>query len=258
MAVCARARDDAAMAQARDHWCSCAGWDMTTASCGESLAQIFVRSGRLDPAWLQELTQAASNEVIAWVKRERPDLLPMPNAWQLADLRALALRVPAPPGYTMPAGASETAFKNFERRTGLQLTAQFRAWLAEINGAMIGPGGLFGVREPSDFLSIEKCLRMYPKWRELGWVPVASDGTGNYWVTAPGPGRSDGWVAFIDTHLDPDAFERYAASTVFRFLGFLLESELGNRGWPGNKEYVLARDPGLLSVPEALAPWRRR
>ena len=123
-------------------------------------------------------------------KRERPDLLPMPNAWQLADLRALALRVPAPPGYTMPAGASETAFKNFERRTGLQLTAPFRAWLAEINGAMIGPGGLFGVREPSDFLSIEKCLRMYPKWRELGWVPVASDGTGNYWVTAPGPGRS--------------------------------------------------------------------
>ena len=42
--------------------------ELVAASCGESLAQIFVRSGRLDPAWLQELTKAASNEVIAWVQ----------------------------------------------------------------------------------------------------------------------------------------------------------------------------------------------
>jgi hypothetical protein len=49
---------------------------IVVASCGESLAQIFVRSGRLDPAWLHELTPIALNEVIPWVRRERPDLLP--------------------------------------------------------------------------------------------------------------------------------------------------------------------------------------
>jgi SMI1/KNR4 family protein SUKH-1 len=171
---------------------------------------------------------------------------------------SLALRVPAPPGYTLPGGASEEELNDFEARTVLPIAVQLRAWLVEVNGAMIGPGGLLGVRGPRDFLSIDNCLRMYPEWRELGWVPIASDGTGNYWVTLPGPDGSDGWVAFIDTHLDPEAINDYAASTVFRFLGFLLESELGNRGWPGNRKYVLARDPGLSSVPDSLVPWRWR
>jgi hypothetical protein len=50
--------------------------ELVVASCGESLAQIFVRSGQLNPAWLHELAPVALNEVIPWVRRERPDLLP--------------------------------------------------------------------------------------------------------------------------------------------------------------------------------------
>jgi hypothetical protein len=49
--------------------------ELVLASSGESLAQIFVRSGRLDPAWLHELTSVALHEVIGWVIRARPDLL---------------------------------------------------------------------------------------------------------------------------------------------------------------------------------------
>jgi cell wall assembly regulator SMI1 len=174
---------------------------------------------------------------------------------QPEDLRTLAGRAPTPPGYRLPSGASEQELRDFESRTGLEIPAQFRTWLAQVNGAMLGPGGLFGVRESSDPLSIERYVKIFPVWRELGWVPIASDGVGNYWVTAPGPDGSGGWVAFIDVHLDPGTIGNYAASTVFRFLSFLLNAELGEQGWPQNREYVLDRDPGLFDIPDSLAPW---
>jgi hypothetical protein len=49
--------------------------ESVVASSGESLAQIIVRTGRLDPRWIRRLAPAALNEVIPWVTRERPDLL---------------------------------------------------------------------------------------------------------------------------------------------------------------------------------------
>jgi hypothetical protein len=94
---------------------------------------------------------------------------------------------------------------------------------------MVGPGGLFGVCEAKDPLSIEGCLKIFPEWSRLGWVPIASDGVGDYWVTAPGTESSPGWVAFVDVHKDPETIDRYAASSVFHFLDFLLSAELGDK-----------------------------
>ena len=42
---------------------------------GESLAEIALRSGRLDEAWLEGLVPTARRELIEWVRRERPDFL---------------------------------------------------------------------------------------------------------------------------------------------------------------------------------------
>jgi hypothetical protein len=71
-----RSNDDAALT-ALLHVASDPGEDeLVLASGGESLAQIFIRSGRLDPAWLHELTPVALHEVIPWIRRVRPDLLP--------------------------------------------------------------------------------------------------------------------------------------------------------------------------------------
>jgi len=78
--------DDAALTALLQIASDPAEHDLVVASCGESLARIFVRSGRLDPAWLHDLTPVALNEVIPWVGRERPDLLPVPNDWRLEDL----------------------------------------------------------------------------------------------------------------------------------------------------------------------------
>jgi hypothetical protein len=171
-------------------------------------------------------------------------------------LIALARRVPMPPEYQLPAGASEHEIGTFETCVGLKVPSQLRAWLEKVNGAMAGPGGLFGARGATDFLSIEKYLKIFPAWRRLGWLPIASDGLGNYWVVVPGPDGSAGWVAFIDVHSDPEAIDYYAASTVFRFLGFLLNSELGEQGWPRTRQYVVEHDHGMENVPESLSPWR--
>lgn len=68
--------DEAAACSALLHVASDPAEDeLVVASCGESLAQIFVRTGRLDHAWLNRLTPIALNEVITCVRRERPDLL---------------------------------------------------------------------------------------------------------------------------------------------------------------------------------------
>jgi hypothetical protein len=71
-----RSNDDAALT-ALLHVASDPGEeDLVQASSGESLARIFVRTGRLNPAWLHELTPVALHEVIPWVRRARPELLP--------------------------------------------------------------------------------------------------------------------------------------------------------------------------------------
>jgi hypothetical protein len=75
-------------------------------------------------------------------------------------------------------------------------------------------------------------------------------------VVAAGPDGSDGWVAFIDVHSDLGSIGYYAASTVFRFMNFLLRAELGEQGWPRSREYVLERDPALERAPDSLTPWR--
>jgi hypothetical protein len=172
-------------------------------------------------------------------------------------LLVAARSAPAPPGYELPGGADDETLDGFERRTGLLLPAALRAWWGAVNGALIGPGGLFGVRDPDDNLSAEGCLRLYPHWLSAGWIPIAGNGLGDHWVTAPGPRGDEGWVAFIDCHDDPHRISSYVASDVLRFLRFLLAAEQGERRWPSDRAYVMALDPALAEVPASLAPWGR-
>jgi len=68
--------DDPSVIEALVRVASDASDDETVvATCGESLAEICVRSGFLDSAWLTALRPEALNELIPWVRRERPDLL---------------------------------------------------------------------------------------------------------------------------------------------------------------------------------------
>jgi hypothetical protein len=45
------------------------------ASCGESLAQIAIRTGHFDPAWPDQLAPSAARELLGTVRAERLELL---------------------------------------------------------------------------------------------------------------------------------------------------------------------------------------
>ena len=55
---------------------------------------------------------------------------------------------------------------------------------------------------------------------QLGWLPVAGDGCGNYYVL-----REDGTVGFVDTMQDPGKIDRQAASGLLWFMIGLLEHD---------------------------------
>lgn len=176
----------------------------------------------------------------------------------IEELMELTRQTPTPPGQHLT-GASEAEITGLENDVGRALSRGFRRWLRAVNGAMLGPGGVFGIRDRRDFLSIKKYLAIYPEWQSLGWLPIASDGVGNYWVAVPhGPDGTPDWVAFVDTHEDPASVDRYVASSVLRFIKFLLESELGETRWPGDRGYDIEHDPALVAAPEDKAAWSPR
>jgi hypothetical protein len=61
---------------------------------------------------------------------------------------------------------------------------------------------------------------IFPQWRALGWLPVASDGCGNYYVLA-----KDGTVGFVETMSDPSRINRHAASGLLSFMTDLLTAD---------------------------------
>lgn len=176
----------------------------------------------------------------------------------ITDLINLARRAPSPPGQELT-GASEMEIQSLENEIGRTLSPGFRQWLSVVNGAMLGPGGIFGIRNSRDVLSITEYLDLFPEWKSAGWIPIAGDGLGNYWVVVPqGPDGGPDWVAFVDVHEDPATVDRYFASSVPRFIEFLLKSELGETRWPADREYDLEQDPPLSAAPAEKGPWSPR
>jgi len=169
-----------------------------------------------------------------------------------AEVKRLIVQVPAPPNEQAAAGTTGDAISAFERRTGLVVPASLAEWLRFANGACVGPGGLLGIRPQRASLDIEGVLRSYPLWKENGWIPVASDGCGNYYVVNT---RETDVVYFIDTASNMHRLSYAVSSGHWRFLWFLLARELGNKGWPFSKEYVLSIDPEILKCTSAPLPW---
>ena len=169
------------------------------------------------------------------------------------ELKQLVFQVPSPPNEQLPRGATEEAVSAFEGRTGLAVPARLREWLRFINGPCIGPGGLLGIGTHRSSLDIEEVLRWYPRWRDNGWIPVAADGCGNYYVL--NTKESGSAVYFVDTALDADHLAYVVGSNLWRFLWFILKAESGARDWPFSKEYVLSHDPDIARCASAPVPW---
>lgn len=161
------------------------------------------------------------------------------SAGEFARVRGLLARTP---GVGPWAGASPERIAGLEAAVGHTLPAALRAWLAECDGVIAGPGSIYGVDE------IVELLGLLPEWRDRGWVLVANDGCGDHYVVD----AASGTVFFVD-QADLDVAAYAVGSGLSVFLEFLLESELGERRWPFDASYVLDRDPALAAATPL--PW---
>ena len=166
-------------------------------------------------------------------------------------------QVPLPPEVEPPRGARPEQLDDLERRIGFSIPASLRHWLSLCNGYIGGPGGLYGACPDHDSLDIAARLDSWPEWRASRWVPVAGDGCGNpYVLDVAAGGPLPDIVYFIDCGHDPYALDYAVGSSIPHFLTFLLERELGAKGWPFEREYFLARDPDAASIDAHYVPWK--
>jgi hypothetical protein len=143
-----------------------------------------------------------------------------PGGDGMGTLRTLVAGAVRPPGMGPPGGASPEQLAALAGWLGQRLPAALAAWLSVCNGAVIGPGGVFGQRPDFRSHDIVSVLEAYPAWQQQGWIPVAGDGCGNYYILT-----ASGTVAFIDTMLDPDTLASQSAPDLGSFMTALLAAD---------------------------------
>jgi cell wall assembly regulator SMI1 len=170
---------------------------------------------------------------------------------EMRAVEKLLLRI-TPRKVELPDGATDEELDAFVARTGIVLPESLRAWLKVCNGAPV-VAGLFGVKPVKEHLDIEHIYSFCPEWRLKGWIPVSSDGCGNYFLIVPTRGQFP--VVFIDTIANPDAPTYIVASDMIRFLYGLFEDALKDTGWPCDEDVVLERDPEIATFTEFRKCW---
>lgn len=164
----------------------------------------------------------------------------------MTEVMELVQRAPHPPEKPLAAGISPNVLAAAERRIGMRLPGAVRRWLLRTNGPLVGPGGFCGIWRSERSLDIERLVSEHPVWRRNGWIPVASDGCGNYYLTLNG--EDDPPVGFWEATCS-DNVSYVVASSFLLFIRLLLEKESGKHlRWPFSLAETQALDPGLLSL----------
>jgi len=172
----------------------------------------------------------------------------------------LLKRLPMPAESSLAPGASNEAIELFSRRTGIVLPEDVREWLRLTNAPLVGYCALLGIGVED---GIEEILDRYPEWKQRYWLPIATDGCGNYYVVPTKRDFGEGFpVLFIDTMADRNSPAYIVASDIGRFLLFFFEDQLkdhsltfNTESWPFNKEQVTKEDPAIVKFKNVRLPW---
>ena len=174
------------------------------------------------------------------------------------DLERIAtqLRLVRTPDGRAEHGASDAEIDSLEARLRLRVPDSLRTWLRFCNGLIVDTGYLCGIRPDFPIIDIETSYAYRPQeWPALGWIPVAGDGCGNFYLIATK--NSGEQVCFCDTisfTTDLRQGVYVVASNLFSFLTGFLSTELGEQWWPFDERRVLEHDPGMagdLPIPKA-------
>jgi hypothetical protein len=127
---------------------------------------------------------------------------------------ALARSVVRDPDAPPQRGATAEELGDLERRLASPLPSSLTTWLLMLNGDTIGEGGVFGARPDEPSLDIAHVRQIFrDEWAAKPWLPVASDGSGNYYVLIDG-----GPVGSVETTSDPRAVAKENAGSLAAFL----------------------------------------
>lgn len=143
-------------------------------------------------------------------------------------------------------GASGIELAALRTRLGRDLPAQLAELLTICNGARIGPGGLFGHRPDDPYVDLPSYIDLFPQWAERGWLPVAGDGCGNYYVLL-----ADDSVGFIDPMTVPNALDERTHADLFEFVEAILASDQADHFGPITSVAPKCHHP---AVPQPLVP----
>ncbi len=179
---------------------------------------------------------------------------------KIEALLELLARPDEPP---RPAGASDAEIAALEDYLGTPLPADLRDWLRFSNGAFIGTVPAFGAHSLDAPLSIQRVLNRFPIWRDRRWIPVASDGCGNFYVIPTQGEYGDGFpVLFVEAVIDHSVPQYIVASDFGHFLiGMMvdelnpLDDEFTEAVWPFVEETVVRDDPEILKFHGVPLPW---
>lgn len=174
-----------------------------------------------------------------------------------AHIVRLVTMLPRAPESVIPRGVTKREINRFVQRTGVPLPDPVARWFELFDGPPVGPGGVFRIGDQPVGGQVEKIdvvYRRFPEWQASKWIPLATDGCGNYFVAMPCSGR---WpVVFIEPILDPVVPQYVVASSPLAFFEFLFERETRDTGWPFARKYVLSRDRDILAFDGLLLlPW---
>jgi len=100
-------------------------------------------------------------------------------------------------------------------------------------------------------------MTLHENWLFSAWIPIASDGLGDYYMVATATSREpEDVVFFVDVHEDPDVPTYVVGSDVWRFLVGYYSDELGERWWPFDEERMLVFEPEIVrSASVGNLPW---
>ena len=179
----------------------------------------------------------------------------------------LLTRLPYPYKRSPIGSLTEADLQAFTERTQIELPAEICAWFKITNGLRVGTQRLFGIRKMrGDIDDVESILKIFPSWKERGWLPIGTDGSGNYYVIPLrgdyGPGFP---VFFVEIIQDENAPLYIAASDLEHFIRSFIEDEVEFAEWPPDKplelvwpfdkEQVLRKDPAILNFTGVALPW---
>ncbi len=159
------------------------------------------------------------------------------------------------PGSLLPQGVSEDKVRSFEAQINTRLPLVLRDWLMLTNAPGVGGQYLMGI-DAKPIQDMMRLLNLYPKWLEAGWLPVAGDGLGNFYVVTTKQDFGSGEpVIFLDHEFDTAQPDYIVASAFDIFVKQFVHKELVRNRWPFDKSLTLSIDPGIMAFKSISMPW---